>query len=147
MGLVSPCPGPKTSSAPPRFVSSILTVHGKWGALDAMVGVDVREQSSSNWLSLRWDEGSLHSSHFYASWTSADRQNHAVPCVAVQSCAEVSASNCKHGDQDCGESDLAFTSLLNALFPTAIRSGAVEECIRGFSLFNFVEITYQVKLN
>lgn len=111
------------------------------------LGLTFREQSSSNWLSLRCDEGSLQSSHFYASWTTADRHSHVVLCVAVQSWAKGFASECKHGNQDCGEPDLAFISLLNALFPTAIRSGAVEERIRRFSLFNFVEVTYQVKRN
>lgn len=80
-----------------------------------MAGVDLREQSSSNWLSPHCDKGSLQSSHFYASWTTADRQSHVVPCVAVPSWAEVFASECKHGDQECGESDLAFIGLLNAL--------------------------------
>lgn len=64
------------------------------------LGLTFREQSSSNWLSLRCDEGRLQSSHFYASWTTADRQSHVVPCVAVPSWAEGSASNCKHGDPD-----------------------------------------------
>lgn len=72
------------------------------------LGLTFREQSSSNWLSRHCDEGSLQSSHFYASWTIADRHSHVVPCVAVQ-------SERKHGNQDCGESDLVFISLLNAL--------------------------------